>query len=72
MSIAKGEKAGLFSSIKRGYRGVAGELKKVHWPTKREIAVYTMVVIVAVFIVGVGIWIADSGISFLMNLLIAR
>ncbi|MGI6605724.1 MAG: preprotein translocase subunit SecE [Peptococcia bacterium] len=72
MSIAKGEKTGLFSGIKRGYRGVVGELKKVHWPTKKEIAVYTMVVIVAVFIVGIGIWLADSGISFLMNLLIVR
>lgn len=72
MSIAKGEKAGLFSGIKRGYRGVISELKKVHWPTKKEIAAYTMVVIVAVFIVGVGIWLVDSGVSYVMNLLITR
>ncbi|HHZ16049.1 MAG TPA: preprotein translocase subunit SecE [Peptococcaceae bacterium] len=72
MSIAKGEKAGILGSVKRGYRGVMGELKKVHWPSKKEIAAYTLVVVVAVLIVAAGIWVVDAGISYVMNMLIGR
>jgi preprotein translocase subunit SecE len=66
MSVAKGEKGG----IKRLYRGVISELKKVHWPTKKEITTYTVVVMVAVAIVGTGIWLADLGIGYLRGFLI--
>ena len=67
MSVAKSEKVGFFGGLKRWFRSVCGELKKVHWPTKKEIVVYTIVVIVAVVLVGAGIWIADLGISYLMQ-----
>jgi preprotein translocase subunit SecE len=70
MSIAKGEKTGLFSSMRKGYRGVVGELKKVHWPTKKEIVAYTMVVILSVFLIGVAIWVIDAGVGYCMNLII--
>ncbi len=72
MGIAKGEKIGLFSRMKKGYRGVVGELKKVHWPTKKEIVAYTMVVILSVFLIGVAIWIIDAGVGYVMNLIINK
>lgn len=67
MSVAKGEKTGRFEKIKKFYRGVSGELKKVHWPNKKEITTYTLVVLVSVFLVGAVIWIFDSGVGFLMG-----
>lgn len=70
MSVAKGEKSSFFGGVKKWFRSVWSELKKVHWPTKKQVAVYTMVVIVAVVLVGAGIWIVDSGISYLMRLII--
>jgi len=70
MSVAKGERVSFFGGIKKLYRGVTGELKKVHWPTKKEIAAYTVVVIFAVFLVGMGIWIIDTGVSFIMRILV--
>lgn len=38
---------------------VFGELKKVVWPTRKETALSTMVVIVLVFITAVVIWVLD-------------
>lgn len=67
MSVAKGEKSG---GIKKLYRGVTSELKKVHWPTKKEITAYTAVVLVAVLLVGTGIWLADLGITYIVKLVV--
>jgi len=67
MSVAKGEKVGFFGGLKRWFRSVWSELKKVHWPAKNQIAVYTVVVIVAVVFVSLAIWIIDLGISYLMQ-----
>lgn len=70
MGVAKGEKLGFLGGLKRWFRLVMGELKKVHWPTKKEISTYTLVVLVAVILVGVAIWIIDSGISYLIQLIL--
>ncbi|MGI6552700.1 MAG: preprotein translocase subunit SecE [Bacillota bacterium] len=52
------------------FRGVWSELKKVHWPNRKEIATYTTVVVVSVFIVALMIWIVDSIFSFLLSRII--
>jgi preprotein translocase subunit SecE len=70
MSVAKKENTSLLKRIARLYRGVLTELKKVHWPNRKEVSTYTLVVLASVAIVGVLIWLVDSGISFLMSLLI--
>ena len=49
---------------------VWNELKKVHWPTRHQLLVYTSVVLVAVGIFAVLAWIVDSGLTFVMNRLI--
>ena len=43
------------------------ELKKVHWPTRSELVVYTTVVIGSVAVVAILIWIADSILSLLLT-----
>ncbi|MCR4443518.1 MAG: preprotein translocase subunit SecE [Peptococcaceae bacterium] len=70
MSVAKSEKIGLIDRIKKQYRGVVTELKKVHWPNKKEVVSYTTIVLVSVALVGAVIWIFDSGVSYLMNIII--
>ena len=52
------------------FREVFNELKKVHWPTRQQLLVYTSVVLVAVGIFAVLTWIVDSGLSYVMNFLI--
>lgn len=59
------ERAGKF------LRGVWAELKKVHWPDKKQITVYTSVVLVSVFIIALVIWIVDSGLSFILQRLLS-
>ena len=43
------------------------ELQKVTWPTKQELFMNTVVVLVAVVLVAVSIWIADTVFSVLIR-----
>jgi len=52
------------------FRDVYNELKKVHWPTRNQLLVYTGVVFVSVGIIALLIWIVDSGLTYAMNSLI--
>lgn len=71
MSVRQAEKKpGLMDRIKRYVRGSWNELKKVHWPNKSELVTYTSVVLVAVVIVSAMIWVVDSALSFVLELLI--
>ena len=53
------------------FKGMLKELKKVTWPTKKELAVYSVVVIVAVIIFTVIVGIYDLGLSKLMELILS-
>ena len=46
------------------------ELKKVNWPNRQQLIVYTGVVLMTVAIVGVYFWILDTGFLGLIQLLI--
>ena len=60
---AKAKKEGGFSRrfkrIGRWFREMRSELKKVVWPTPKQIAKNTAVVLLCVVVVGVFIWIFD-------------
>lgn len=66
----KKERSNSLERARSYLRGVYGELRKVHWPTRREVLIYTVVVVVAVLIVGVLIWVFDSVMSRLLQLII--
>jgi len=58
-----------------GFRGFIaesiGELKKVEWPGKHQLFSATVVVIIAVAVVGAYLWIADLALShFVKNVLL--
>ena len=54
-----------------GFRGFAaesiGELKKVEWPGRRQLVSATVVVIIAVAVVGTYLWLADLGFKRLVE-----
>ena len=58
--------------VQKFLRGAFNELKKVHWPNRREIIIYTSVVLVAVVAVGVLIWLFDSALSFVLKFILIR
>jgi preprotein translocase subunit SecE len=49
------------------FRGVWSELKKVHWPDRKQLLTYTGVVLVAVAIMSIMLWIVDSGLSIVLT-----
>ena len=49
---------------KNFFRNVWAELKNVHWPTKKQVLVYTGVVLVTILIVMVVLWVFDTLLSF--------
>ncbi len=55
---------------KKFFRGVWSELKKVHWPNRKELVNYTMVVLAATLVVAAMIWIVDSLLSFFLEFIL--
>ncbi|AGA67964.1 preprotein translocase, SecE subunit [Desulfitobacterium dichloroeliminans LMG P-21439] len=49
------------------FKGVWSELKKVHWPDRKQLLTYTGVVLIAVAFVAVLLWIVDSGFSIFVT-----
>jgi preprotein translocase subunit SecE len=66
----KGKKQKTAGRVTRFLKGVWNELKKVHWPNRKELVTYVSVVLVSVFIVAILIWVVDSVFSFLLDLVI--
>ena len=58
MAKEKGKKTG-FGDY---YKGIKTEMKKVVWPTKKEVASYTAVVIATCAIFALGFWLIDTGV----------
>ena len=46
--------------MKNFFRGVWAELKYVHWPTKKQVLVYTGVVLLTILVVMVVLWVFDT------------
>ncbi len=61
-----------WGAICRYFRELRSELKKVVWPTPKQVVKNTLIVLACVFIVGVFIWIFDfvatEGINALIDL----
>lgn len=68
-SLQAKKRPGKLSAARSYLSGVLNELKKVHWPSRRETAIYTAVVLVAVGIVGVLIWVFDLLLSRVVQLI---
>lgn len=46
--------------VKNFLRSVWAELKKVHWPSKKQLINFTIVVLVTILVTGLFLWIIDS------------
>ncbi|HPZ22234.1 MAG: preprotein translocase subunit SecE [Bacillota bacterium] len=51
-------------------KNVRRELKKVHWPNRRELTTYTAIVLISVAVVGAIIWVVDLGYQQLLTLIL--
>ena len=64
-----------FGAIARFFRELRSELKKVVWPTPKQVLKNTLIVIACVLIVGAFIWafdfVAGKGVTWLTDAIIA-
>lgn len=60
----------MWKRVQRFLHDVRIELKKVNWPAKRELTVFTSVVIVVILFVGVFFWILDTGFTTALKLIV--
>lgn len=58
------KKPGFFSRLTRSFRDMKGEMKKVVWPTKKQVINNTLIVLAFVAVSGIFIWGLDSILSF--------
>ena len=64
------KKVGFFAKAKKTSRASLNELKKVHWPTKKELFTYTNVVLSVVVIMAVLFWVVVAVVGYVFGLLI--
>ena len=59
-------------ALSKHIKDVRQELRKVHWPNRRELTVFTTMVLMAIFFIGVFFWILDTGFAGMLKLIIQR
>ena len=67
----KTAKVNVFKRIARFYREVVAELKKVTWPTRKELITSSVAVLVFILIFMVVLFGIDTGFTALINLIVA-
>ncbi len=60
------------ANAKKFFKGAWSELKKVHWPNRRELVTFTGVVLVAVTFVAVLIFLVDSALSEILSFIVPK
>ena len=68
--MAKDDTQKQTEKITEYFTGVLSELKKVHWPDRRQLVAYTAVVFFAVSLISLLMWIVDNGLSFIVDRLL--
>ena len=71
MAVAKTEKPKVLDRVKRYFRSMAQEMKRVHWPGRRDLLVYTVAVAGVSLVMAVLIYVLDSGVGALMGFLLS-
>jgi preprotein translocase subunit SecE len=58
---------GWFTGLREFFGEVRNELKRVTWPSRKEVYATTFVVILTSIFFGVYLWVVDLGLSALIN-----
>lgn len=60
----KGNNPGFFGKMARYFRDTKAELKRVSWPTRKQVINSTVVVIVFAVVIGACVWSLDAVFGF--------
>lgn len=58
--------------IAKSYRETRAEVKKVTWPSRKELLQHTEVVVSAIILVGAVLWVVDMAFGEILNLFLAK
>lgn len=58
-----------FQGMSKFFRNVMAELRKVNWPSRKELTTYTIVVIITVLVLGVVIFFWDTLLTVIFKLM---
>ena len=72
MAEATAQKKKSGNKIARFFREVKSEMKKVVWPSRKQVIKNTLIVIAAVVVIGILIWVLDVLFQFGLSKFIAR
>lgn len=67
MAEAKAKKQKGTGKIAKFFKEVSSEMKKVVWPSKKQVIKNTIIVIAAVIIIGIFIWLLDLLFGYGLN-----
>lgn len=56
------------NKLSKFFKDIISELKKVVWPTRVQVVKNTITVLIACFLIGAIIWLADAGFGYLRQL----
>lgn len=54
------------------FKGIKAEIKKVTWPTRKELAKHTLVVIAACIFIALLLWVLDTAFHGLFSLILGK
>ena len=63
------KKESIWLRIRKYFRGVASELKKVSWPTRKELINSTVIVLVFIVVFAATVGLIDLGLGSLLKLI---
>ena len=66
------KKKGFFSGISKFFRDVFSEVKKITWPSRKQVVNNTIIVIIAIIIIGAVIAGFDAVLGWIVNHLFNR
>lgn len=59
-------------SIKRYFRETKAEMKKVSWPSRKEVLQHTEVVLVSILIIGLALWAVDLTFGKILDIFLMK
>ena len=59
-------------SIKKYFRETRAEMKKVSWPSRKELFQHTEVVLVSIVIIGIALWAVDLAFGKILDIFLMK
>ncbi|MPN05939.1 Protein translocase subunit SecE [bioreactor metagenome] len=69
MAEEKAKKPGITVRLRKFFRDLRSELKKVVWPSRKQVVNNTGIVIACVLLAGVVVWVLDAAFLGLLSLI---